>query len=110
LIGIPPLIEMFRTNVAFGLVGFALAVGLMAWALLTKVKRRVLAACVVATSSTMLSLAAAAASNVQDSAGFWIVGGGIGFSIMLIAGFVEAYRSRSGALMRRLGDLMEEWE
>lgn len=110
LIGLPPLAEMFTTNLAFGLIGFALAVGLMAWALLTKVKRRVLAACVVATSSAMLSLAAAAASNVQDSAGFWIIGGGIGLSIMLIAGFVEAYRSRSGALMNRLGDLMEDWE
>jgi hypothetical protein len=110
LIGLPPLVEMFTTNVAFGLIGFALAVGLMAWALLTKVRRRVLAACVVATSSTMLSLAAVAVSNVQDSAAFWIIGGGIGFSIMLIAGFVEAYRSRSGVLMRRLGDLMEEWE
>jgi hypothetical protein len=110
LLGLPPLIEMFRTNIAFGLLGFGLAVGLMAWALLTRVKRRVLAACVVATSSTMLSLAAATASNVDDSAAFWILGAGVGFSIMLIAGFVEAYRSRSGALMRRLGDLMEEWE
>jgi hypothetical protein len=110
LLGLPPLIEMFRTNIAFALVGFGLAVGLMAWALLTRVKRRVFAACMVATSSTMLSLAAATASNVDDSAAFWILGAGVGFSIMLIAGFVEAYRSRSGTLMRRLGDLMEEWE
>jgi len=110
LIGLPPLIEMFRTNLLFGLAGFALAAGLMAWALLTKVKRRLLAASIVATFSAILSLAAAAASNVQDSAAFWIVGGGIGFSIMLIAGSIEAYRSRSGALMERLGDLMEDWE
>jgi len=110
LIGLPPLIEMFRTNFAFGLVGFALAAGLMAWALLTNVKRRLLAASIVATFSAILSLAAAAASNVQDSAAFWIIGGGIGFSIMLIAGSIEAYRSRSGALMKRLVDLMEDWE
>jgi hypothetical protein len=58
----------------------------------------------------MLTLAAAAASNAPTNAAFWIVGGGIGFSIMLIAGIVEAYRSRSGALMTRLGDLMEDWE
>jgi hypothetical protein len=110
LLSLPPLVEMFTTNVAFGLVGFGFAVGLLLWALLTRVKRRVLAACVVATLSTMLTLAAAAASNVQDSAALWIIGGGIGFSIMLIAGFVEAYRSRSGTLMARLGDLMEDWE
>jgi hypothetical protein len=110
LLGLPAIVEMFTTNVAFGLVGFGFALALLVWALLTRVKRRVLAACVVATLSVMLTLAAAAASNVQDSAAFWIVGGGIGFSIMLIAGFVEAYRSRSGALMRRLGDLMEGWE
>ena len=57
-----------------------------------------------------LTLAAAAASNAPTNAAFWIVGGGIGFSIMLIAGIVEAYRSRSGVLMTRLGDLMEDWE
>jgi hypothetical protein len=110
LLGLPPLVEMFTTNVIFGLVGFGFAVGLLIWAVLTRVKRRVLAACVVATLSTMLTLAAAGASSVQDSAAFWIIGGGIGFSIMLIAGFVEAYRSRSGAVMTRLGDLMENWE
>ena len=64
----------------------------------------------ITTLSTMLTLAAAGASNVPGNAAFWIIGGGIGFSIMLIAGFLEAYRSRSGALMRRLGDLMEDWE
>ncbi len=58
----------------------------------------------------MLTLAASAASSVPTNAGFWIIGGGIGFSIMLIAGFVEAYRSRSGTLMTRFGDLMEDWE
>ena len=65
LLGLPPLVEMFATGIVFGLVGFAFAVGLLMWALLTKVKRRVLAACVVATLSTMLTLAAAGASNVQ---------------------------------------------
>jgi hypothetical protein len=110
LLGLPPIIEMFTTDVAFGLLGFGFAVGLLMWALLTRVKRRVLAAAVVATLSVMLTLAAAAASNAPTNAAFWIVGGGIGFSIMLIAGIVEAYRSRSGALMTRLGDLMEDWE
>jgi hypothetical protein len=110
LLGLPPIIEMFTTDVAFGLLGFAFAVGLLMWALLTRVKRRVLAAAVVATLSVMLTLAAAAASNAPTNAAFWIVGGGVGFSIMLIAGLVEAYRSRSGALMTRLGDLMEDWK
>jgi hypothetical protein len=110
LLSLPPIIEMFTTDVAFGLLGFGFAVGLLMWALLTRVKRRVLAAAVVATLSVMLTLAAAAASNAPANAAFWIIGGGVGFSIMLIAGLVEAYRSRSGALMTRLGDLMEDWE
>lgn len=50
---------------------------------------------------------AAAADTASQSVSFWITGAGVGFSILLVAGLVEAYRSKKGHLMLRLDRLME---
>jgi hypothetical protein len=74
------------------------------------VRRRVIAAASIAVVSAVLLIFAAAAGVAPSTAGFWIVAAGIGISVMLVAGLIEAYRSRRGRAMARLSGLMEGWE
>jgi hypothetical protein len=53
---------------------------------------------------------AATTARAPNSAFFWILVVGVGFALMMVVAFVEAYRSRKGQVMARLGQLMEGWE
>ena len=110
LIVVPALVEMFITNLGFGFVALGAAVMCLVWAILTRVKRRVVAAGVIATSAAVLMLAAAAAGGAPASAFWWIVAIAMGFTVMLVAALIEAYRSRKGRVMVRLDKLMEDWQ
>ena len=110
LLGAPPLVEMFTTGIGFGLVAFGAAVLVLLWAAVTRVQRRAVAAASLAIATFVLILFAAAAGGAPDSAFFWIVAVGIGFAVMLVAAFIEAYRSKKGQVMARFDQLMEGWE
>jgi hypothetical protein len=106
----PGLVEMFTTELAYGLIPFGLAGAILIWGIVTKVRRRVIAAASIAVVSAVLLIFAAAAGVAPSTAEFWIVAAGIGISVMLVAGLIEAYRSRRGRAMARLSGLMEGWE
>ncbi|HEX6145999.1 MAG TPA: hypothetical protein VF083_04420, partial [Acidimicrobiia bacterium] len=106
----PGLVEMFTNRLVFGLIPFAMAGAILLWAIVSRVRRRAIAAASIAVVSAVLLLFAAAAEAAPASAVFWILAAGIGISVMLVAGLLEAYRSRRGQAMARLGVLMEGWE
>lgn len=110
LLAAPPLVEMFTTGPIHGLSAFAASLFVFGWALVTRVRRRAVAAASLALATAILLLFAAASAAAPVSAFFWIVAVGIGFSVMLVAGLVEAYRSKRGHIMLRVDQLMEGWE
>lgn len=105
----PPLVEAFTRGPAQGLVAGVVAVALLVWGLVTRVRRRIVAAGSLAVVTAVLILFAVAAS-ATPTARTWVVAAGIGFAVMMASAWVEAWRSRRGRLMSRLGDLMEGWE
>ena len=106
----PPLVEMFTLSLFMGLVAVGVAMAVFIWGVATRVRRRVVAAAALAIAALVLILFAAAAGTAPSSAFFWIVAIGVGFAVMLVAGFVEAYRSKKGKAIARLEVLMEGWE
>jgi hypothetical protein len=106
----PPLVEMFVTSLFHGALALAVAVAVFVWGVVTRVRRRVVASASLAIATLVLLIFAAAAGSAPSSAFFWIVAVGIGFAVMLVAGLVEAYRSKRGRTMSRLDQLMAGWE
>ncbi len=110
LLTLSPLAEMFAGGVGFGFLAFGYAAAVLVWSLLTRVRRRLIAALVLATISAALTISTAAASQAPPSAFFWIIAAGAGLALMLTMGLVESYRSKSGTIMRRLEVLTAGWE
>jgi hypothetical protein len=110
ILAAPPLVEMFTTTLYLGVLALAVAVAVFIWGVVTRVRRRVVAAGSLAVATLVLLIFAAAAGSAPASAFFWIVAVGIGFSVMLVAGLLEAYRSKKGRTMSRLDQLMSGWE
>jgi hypothetical protein len=110
LLVMPSLVSMFGGGLAYAGVGLAVAVICLVWAGVTRVKRRVIAAGAIALATTVLSVVAGAAGSAPETVAFWVTGAGIGVAVMMVAGFIEAYRSKKGQLMVRLDRLMEGWE
>lgn len=110
LLAAPPLVEMFTRDLAYGWTGIGIAIGVMVWGVVTQVRRRFLAAGSLAIATSVLMVVAAAAARAPGSAFFWILAAGVGFTLMMVVAFVEAYRSRKGRVMSRLGLLMEGWK
>jgi hypothetical protein len=110
LLATPPLVEMFTNSLIYGLMAFATAGAILIWAVLTKVRRRTVTAACLALATAVLMIFAAASAAAPESAAFWILAGGIGFAVMLVAALVEAYRTRRGQVMSRLDQLMDGWE
>jgi hypothetical protein len=110
LLAAPPLVEMFTRSLFMGLGGLAVAVAVFLWGVASRVRRRVVAAAALAVATVVLMLFAAAAGSAPASAFFWIVAIGVGLTVMLVAGLVEAYRTKRGRTISRLDALMEGWE
>ncbi len=110
ILAAPPLVEMFTVSLFVGLAAIVVSIAVFIWGVATKVRRRVIAAAGLATATLVLALFAAAAGSAPESAFFWIVAVGIGFAVMLVAGLVEAYRSKKGKTMVHLDQLMEGWK
>ena len=104
------MVEMFVDSLSIGLLAFAASAMCFLWAILTRVRRRAVAAACIAVGSSVLFVFAAAAGGAPDSAFFWILAIGIGFAVMLVAAIVEAYRTRKGRVMARLSELTDGWE
>ena len=110
LLAAPALVEMFTSSLVYGLGAFGVAGAMLIWAIVTKVRRRAVAAASIAIATAVLIIFAAAAGAAPRSAVFWILAGGIGLAVMLVAALVEAYRTRRGQMMVRFDRLMEGWE
>jgi hypothetical protein len=110
LLAAPPLVEMFTTQLAYGFMAFAVAAAIFIWAIVTKMRRRAVAAASIAIATAVLLIFAAAAGAAPESAAIWILAGGIGFAVMLVAALVEAYRTRRGHVMVRADQLMQGWK
>jgi hypothetical protein len=106
----PAIVELFVRSLTAGAVAFAVAVGLLLWAILTRVRRRAVSAAVVAAGTAVLMISAALAGNAPDSAALWIIAAGLGFTVMSAAGVVEAARSRRGLAVRKIDELMGGWQ
>jgi hypothetical protein len=110
ILSAPALVEMFTVSLFMGLVAVGVAVAVFIWGVATRIRRRVVSAAALAIATMVLMIFAAAAGSAPSSAFFWIVAIGVGFAVLLVAGFVEAYRSKKGKAMARLDFLMEGWE
>ncbi|MEX2251021.1 MAG: hypothetical protein WD895_02980 [Acidimicrobiia bacterium] len=110
LLATPALVEMFTSQLVYGLVAIAIAAAILIWAIVSRVRRRAVAAACLAVAAAVLMIFAAASAAAPDSAAFWILAGGIGFAVMLVAALVEAYRTRRGQVMARVDQLMQGWE
>jgi hypothetical protein len=110
LLASPPLVEMFTRGLAHGWSAVGIAIGVMVWGTVTRVRRRFVAAASLAITTSVLMIVAATTARAPSSAFFWILAAGVGFALMMVVAFVEAYRSRKGQVMARLGQLMEGWE
>ena len=109
LLTLTPLTQMFTDGVAYGVAAFAASVGLLVWAMLTRVRRRVISALVLATVSAVLWVTVAASVSAP-SGRFWITTAGVGFAALFGIALIESYRSKSGRVMSRIDRLMEGWE
>jgi hypothetical protein len=110
LLAAPPLVEMFTRSLDHGWTAVGIAIGVMVWGIVTRVRRRFVAAASLAITTSVLMIVAATAARAPSSAFFWILAAGVGFALMIVVAFVEAYRSRKGQVMARLGQLTESWE
>jgi hypothetical protein len=110
LITTPAIVEMFFTGPLSGLLLFPVAALLLLWAILTKIRRRAVAAAAVATGSAVMMVSSALTLGAPDSAGFWITAVGLGFAVMSVAGIIEASRSRQGRFVQRFDQLMDGWK
>lgn len=110
LMVIPAIVELFVNSIAAGGVAFVVAVGLLLWGILTRVRRRAVAAAVVAVGAAVLMISAALAGNAPESAALWIIAAGLGFTVMSAAGVVEAARSSRGQAVRKIDELMGGWQ
>ncbi|MEE9228942.1 MAG: hypothetical protein V3U47_08220 [Acidimicrobiia bacterium] len=107
---LPATVEIFVRSLAAAGILLLVAVGLLLWAIVTRLRRRAVAAAVVAVGSSILVITAALAGPAPESAGLWISAAGLGFSVMSIAGVIEAARSRRGKVVRRIDELMGGWQ
>ena len=107
---LPAVVEIFVRSLAAAGILLLVAVGLLLWAIVTRLRRRAVAAAVVAVGSSILVITAALAGPAPESAGLWISAAGLGFSVMSIAGVIEAARSRRGKVVRRIDELMGGWQ
>ena len=110
LLAAPPLVEMFTRGIWLGLIDFAVAGAVLIWAIISRVERRAIAAAALVLTTAVLMIFGAAAGAAAGSALPWILAVGVGFAVMLVAGLIEAYRSRKGRTMLRFAELMEGWE
>jgi hypothetical protein len=110
LLALPSLTQMFTQGLVFAVVAAASAAALLFWAVVSRVRRRVIASAALATATSVLTIAAAVAGRAPASAIFWILIVGVGFTVMLVVAMVEAYRSRTGHVMARFDQLAEGWE
>jgi hypothetical protein len=110
LITVPAIVEMFFRGPRAGLMLFLMAALLLLWAILTRIRRRAVAAAAVATGSAVMMVSSALTVGAPDSAGFWITAVGLGFSVMAVAGIIEASRSRQGRFVQRIDELMDGWK
>ena len=106
---LPPLVAIFTDGLVLAGVALILAFVGLVWGVLTRLSRRVYAAAGVALSTTVLTLAAAAADAAPESVGFWVTGAGIGIAVLMIAGLVESYRRKSGHVLEQVDRLMAGW-
>jgi hypothetical protein len=107
---LPAVVDTFARSLASSFIAFGFALGLFLWALLTRLRRRAVAAAAVGAASAVLVIAAALAGSAPDSSSFWIIAVGLGFAVMSVAGVIEAARSRRGFAVRRIDELMGDWE
>jgi hypothetical protein len=110
LLGVAPLTNLFTHGLGAAMLAVGLAVGLLVWGVVTRVRRRVVAGVALATATAVLTIAAVAAGRAPASAEVWIVTAGVGVAVMLVVGLVEASRSRAGRMLRRLEQLTAGWE
>jgi len=107
---LPAAVEMLVRSLAAAGILLLVSVSLLLWAILTRLRRRAIAAAGVAAGSSVLVISAALAGQAPESAGLWIIAAGLGFSVMAVAGVVEAAQSRRGNVVRRIDELMGDWQ
>ncbi|NNC91379.1 MAG: hypothetical protein HKN80_02680, partial [Acidimicrobiia bacterium] len=106
---LPAAVEIFVRSLAAAGILLLVSVGLMLWAIVTRLRRRAIAAAGVAAGSSVLVVSAALAGQAPDSAVLWIIAAGLGFSVMAVAGVFEAGQSRRGRVVGKLDELMGDW-
>jgi hypothetical protein len=111
VVGAAP-IQILMGNLWAGLTGAALGVAIATWGIETHVRRRVWSG-VIATAGCLLLLALVPLvkeiPNVEQAT-LWLLLGGLGLLVVVVATTIERSRPRLRAAMHHLHELMDGWE
>lgn len=106
------LVEALTVGVIYAFVAALWGILISAWAVLTRVRRRLQAGVGVASLGLILVIAVPLARLVPHitGVGLWASLAGLGALFLVVAATLEQSRASVGAAFRRLGELTEVWE
>jgi len=112
LVVITALVQTITDSILYGLAAIGLALILLVWGVITRVRRRVFAGAFAVVGALVLILAVPVVRFVPDVTGalLWVTLGGIGLLLLFAATTIEHNRARVRATVRRLDQLMSGWE
>ena len=108
----PSLVETITVSPVEGLVALAFGVGLAAWGVVTKVRRRLFVGAAAAIGAIVLMLVGPIARLVPrvKGPGLWILLVVVGLALIVIATSLERGRTKISAALKRLDELLSGWE
>jgi hypothetical protein len=106
------LAETVVTSVAFGALGMLLGLGLVAWAAVTRIRRRLYGGAGTVVLAAVLMVVVPIAGVIPQFRGpaLWATVFAAGTMMILVATYLERGRARVTAGVRRLEQILEDWE
>ncbi len=106
------LAQTVYTSTAFGFVAIALGVALCGWAAVTRVRRRLYGGAATVVLAAVLIVAVPLAEIIPQFRGLtlWATVFAVGTVLILVATYLERGRARVAAGVRRIEDILEDWE
>ncbi len=113
---VPPLAQMVGGDLSYVLIAVPLGVGIAAWGMLSRVRRRLAAGALTVVTAIVLLLglplvhiALQGKGGAASSGGLWLTIAAIGLVALLLAVFLEQGRQGVARAAHRLSELTEGW-
>jgi hypothetical protein len=106
------LVQMVTESLLHSIPALALGIGLAAWGVITRVRRRLVFGASVVGVALILLVAGPIADLVPSwpDAGLWILLIAVGMTALLVASFIERGRAAARSAVMRFGELTQGWE